>query len=74
MSTTRPAGGAEHWRKSSYTGAQGDCVEITDRGDVVGVRDSKHPDGPVLRLPRAEWAVFVEAVKRGEFDRQAAGR
>lgn len=38
------------WRKSSLSGGtNGDCVEVTyDNGG--GVRDSKNPDGPVLRV------------------------
>lgn len=33
------------WRKSSFSGGTGECVEVTPRA----VRDSKNPDGPTLR-------------------------
>ncbi|MFD7452326.1 DUF397 domain-containing protein [Kitasatospora sp. NPDC059827] len=57
-----------NWRKSSFSGAQSDCVEVADRGiDVVPVRDSKDPDGPVLLLSAEAWASFVTGVKSGEF-------
>ncbi len=55
------------WRRSSRTNGQGNCVEV-DLGDVVTVRDSKHPESR-LYLAAAVWTDFVEAVKRGEFDR-----
>ncbi len=34
------------WRKSSYSGQGGACVEVC--GDLSAFRDSKNPDGPVL--------------------------
>ncbi|MER5203992.1 DUF397 domain-containing protein [Streptomyces sp. NPDC002825] len=54
-----------HWFKSSYSnGSGGDCVEVTyDFPGVVPVRDSKVADGPVLVVPAAAWAVFVDGVK-----------
>jgi hypothetical protein len=57
------------WRKSSYSGGAGNCVEVADgvRG-VVGVRDSKDPAGPALVLSPGSWRAFTAAVKSGEFD------
>jgi hypothetical protein len=37
-------------------------------GDEVRVRDSKDPDGPVLKFTGPEWDAFVAGVKDGEFD------
>ncbi|MET8140596.1 DUF397 domain-containing protein [Sphaerisporangium sp. NPDC005288] len=48
----------------------GTCVEVAQYGEDVYVRDSKHPEGPVLRYTKAEWAAFVIGVKLGEFDVQ----
>ncbi|WP_225801063.1 DUF397 domain-containing protein [Streptomyces sp. NK15101] len=58
---------ASTWRKSSYSNTSGgDCVEVADNlPGLVPVRDSKRPDGPVLVVPVAAWAPFVEAVKAG---------
>lgn len=53
-----------HWRKSSYSNPNGDCVELTATLDRL--RDSKDPDGPTLQV---DVAAFVEAVKTGRFDR-----
>jgi hypothetical protein len=54
------------WRRSSYCDT-GSCVEATKSGDGVAVRDSKDPDGPVLRFNRAEWNSFIAGVRDGEF-------
>jgi hypothetical protein len=45
----------------------GACVEV-GRLELIGVRDSKNPDGHVLWYTVTEWAEFVRAVKAGEFD------
>ncbi|MFD6609638.1 DUF397 domain-containing protein [Micromonospora chalcea] len=48
------------WRKSSRSGTQGDCVEVADNlAGVVGVRDSKDPDGPMLTFTPDAWRAFV---------------
>ncbi|MFC0038761.1 DUF397 domain-containing protein [Actinomadura rayongensis] len=44
--------GSLEWRKSTYSGPHGQCVELALDGAVVCVRDSKDPDGPVIRLAR----------------------
>ena len=56
------------YRKSSFSADNG-CVELADLGDgVVGVRDSKDPDGPVLRLDRSAVAAWLAGARAGEFD------
>lgn len=58
------------WRKSSYSGAHGDCVEVRTPGTgSVAVRDSKDPQGPALTFTRQAWAAFVTGVDAGAFDR-----
>jgi uncharacterized protein DUF397 len=52
------------WRKSSYSGAGNDCVEIAFGSGVTGVRDSKNPDGPPLRFASAGWTALLARVKR----------
>ncbi|MFJ9380010.1 DUF397 domain-containing protein [Streptomyces sp. NPDC101455] len=52
------------WRKSTYSGGQGECVEFADNiPDLAPVRDSKTPTGPVIRFGRAAWSTFVTQVK-----------
>jgi hypothetical protein len=48
------------WRKSSYTGCPGDCVEVADLAPgQIGVRDSNAaPHSPVLDFDHAEWDAF----------------
>ncbi|MGW3042802.1 DUF397 domain-containing protein [Kitasatospora sp. NPDC001159] len=56
------------WRKSSYSGQGGDCVEVAD--GVIGlvpVRDSKDPGGPALLFPADAWSSFLAGVKSGDF-------
>jgi hypothetical protein len=59
---TVPATAGTEWRKSSRSGAGNDCVEIANHGDGVLVRDSKNPDGCVVRIDPAAWAVFLAAL------------
>ena len=56
------------WVKSSLSFSNGNCVEVAELGGAVGVRNSRDPDGPVLRFPRGAWAAFLGAARRGEFD------
>lgn len=52
------------WRKSSHSGNDGgDCVELADLGDTVGIRDSKNPNGPKLLVTRDELTTLVAALK-----------
>ncbi|MEV5414304.1 DUF397 domain-containing protein [Thermopolyspora sp. NPDC052614] len=53
------------WRTSSYSGGNGaQCVEVADNlHDVVAVRDSKNPSGPVLTFTHNEWHTFIADLK-----------
>lgn len=56
------------WTKSSYSGNQGDCVEVA-HGAVpaaLPVRDSKRPAGPAVVFGDVAWDGFVDALKRGD--------
>lgn len=44
------------------------CVEVAHKDHLIGVRDSKNPDGPVLAYTEDEWRVFLTGVRNGEFD------
>ncbi|HEX4722578.1 MAG TPA: DUF397 domain-containing protein [Pseudonocardiaceae bacterium] len=50
---------AREWRKSSYTGSTGNCVEVAWPDEQVAVRDSKQPVGPALSFPVSTWRVFT---------------
>jgi hypothetical protein len=59
------------WRKSNKSANNGGCVEVADLGEVVAVRDSKQPDGPVLTFTAFEWDCFLDGAEKGEFRRNA---
>jgi hypothetical protein len=60
----------ENWVQTHATFAKstfsegGDCVEVT-RTEVIGVRNSKDPDGPVLLLTRSCWDAFASGILAG---------
>jgi len=48
------------WRVSSYSGGQGECVEVADNlPTLIPVRDSKHPAGPVIAFTPHAWRTFI---------------
>jgi uncharacterized protein DUF397 len=53
------------WRTSSYSGGQGDCVEVADNlPHTVPVRDSKQPPtGPVLAFGHEAWGAFLDHLR-----------
>jgi hypothetical protein len=52
------------WHTSTYSGQDGNCVEVArNLPDVVAVRDSKHPDGAMLVVSRAAWTAFLHELK-----------
>ncbi|WP_304453818.1 DUF397 domain-containing protein [Nocardiopsis sp. YSL2] len=51
------------WRKSSYSGAGKECVEVADVESGALIRDSKQPELGHLTFHSGEWNVFVTSVK-----------
>ncbi len=53
------------WRRSSHSGANGDCVEVAPQEHaLVAVRDSKDPGGPRLAFTAGQWRTFAAALKK----------
>ena len=53
------------WKKSSYSAANGNCVEVARLGaGYIVVRDSKNTALPALGFTPANWRTFVNDTKR----------
>ncbi len=62
------------FRKSSYSGQEGNCVEVA--ATVEGgraVRDSKNQAGPVLFFTHGEWQAFLAGTQDGAFSNAPQG-
>jgi hypothetical protein len=51
------------WRKSSFSGDSGECVEV--RQDLAVIRDSKNPAGSTLAVDLSR---LLATVKSGKLD------
>jgi hypothetical protein len=52
------------WRKSSHSGAQGNCVEVANLDGGCAVRDTKNTGGPVLVFTSTQWREFIGRTKQ----------
>ena len=59
------------WIKSSYSGSEANCVEVTASpdGEHVFVRNTRDRSGGVLDFTPAEWDAFLAGARDGEFNR-----
>lgn len=54
------------WRRSRRSYGSGACLEVaTEFGYHIHVRDSKDPQGPVLRFAPVDWNSFLVGVRTG---------
>ncbi|AQA14140.1 DUF397 domain-containing protein [Streptomyces malaysiensis] len=61
------------FRKSSHSDPERECVEVaTNVPGAVAVRDSKDPEGRILRFTPAAWQTFAAAVRRGPDEESSA--
>lgn len=56
------------WRKSSYSDAGGNCVEVAALTGGSAVRDSKAPAAGTLHLTAAAHSAWINSIKQGRFD------
>jgi hypothetical protein len=56
------------WRKSSYSKDwnQALCVEVATVPGNQLIRDSKNPQGHILRIPDANWSAFIAGLRNGD--------
>jgi hypothetical protein len=52
------------WRRSSRSNADGNCVEVVAGPDVVAIRDSEDPAGPILTVTPTQWRTFLTWLPR----------
>lgn len=55
------------WRRSRRSYGGGACLEAAS-GARIHVRDSKNPQGVVLRFTVAQWGAFLADVRSGALD------
>jgi hypothetical protein len=60
--------GGLQWRKAKRSAGNGACVEVAPANGKLLVRDSKDPDGSVMKYPGPSWRAFVADVREGQFD------
>ena len=58
------------WIKSSFSYANGNCVEARAHADGIEVRNSRYPDISLPPFTHDEWNAFTAAVRSAEFDFQ----
>jgi hypothetical protein len=49
------------WRKSTYSGTNGGCVEVAFVRGLVGVRDTKNRTAGTLHFPEPTWRRLVQS-------------
>ena len=54
---------ARIWRTSSFSGNNGDCVQVSLGPRDALVRDSKHITGPVLDFSPMAWRRLVDRAR-----------
>lgn len=61
--------GSLEWVKSSYSGNNGNCVEVAVLpAGGRALRDSKDPSGPILTFSAEGFGAFVAGASAGEFN------
>ena len=62
-----------NWRKSTYSRAHQNCVDVASGHALVAARDSQDPDGLVIEVSQKAWTEFTEHVKRATSGPVVAG-
>jgi hypothetical protein len=53
-----------NFTKSSYSTPSNECLEVARNiPGTIAVRDSKTPDGPILRLAPTTWTKFTATLR-----------
>lgn len=68
QSKHRPDATDAVWLRSKHAAPGERAVEIAFVEDMILMRDSAKPEGPILYFTQAEWDAFVGGARLGEFD------
>ncbi|MFC6062751.1 DUF397 domain-containing protein [Streptomyces ochraceiscleroticus] len=52
-----------NWFKSSYSGDQGECIEVAVAPSIVHVRDSKDITRPGVTASPDSWSAFIHLIR-----------
>jgi predicted secreted Zn-dependent protease len=55
------------WR-TAHSCDGGACVQVAADRDIILIRNSRQPGGPLLEYTTQEWHEFVSGIKKGDFD------
>ncbi|MEU3231333.1 DUF397 domain-containing protein [Nocardiopsis alba] len=50
------------WHKSSYSGARGDCVEVSE-GRTAHIRDTQNRTQAQLSVSSSEWTALLDTLR-----------
>lgn len=67
-SSTGTASDGLVWRKARMSVNNGACVEVALHAQGAAIRDSKDPDGSILRCTAEQWRAFLCDARQGELD------
>jgi len=66
--------GRAKWQRAAGPTADGEGhIEVAFVDDLIGMRSSADPDGPMLVFTQDEWDAFVGGARDGEFDVGTSG-
>lgn len=60
----RPDAGTLLWRKSTYSNAGNQCVEVAQSGPTLLIRDTKNRAAGHLDVSTLAWSGLLSALKR----------
>ena len=60
------------WRKSSYSGGEGNCVAVADYNSRILVKDTKDRQSAVLKFSVDAWRKFADRAKRSLAESRSA--
>jgi hypothetical protein len=56
-----------NWRTARRSATNGECVEVAAVPERIVVRDSKFPEGVVLRYDVLDWRKFIKKAKKADY-------